>query len=280
MSKTVNKNSLKGIWVEEYVEALQEHYPDLLWTKAATNILDVSPFSYGTASRYQRPTEGGVGGVTGWISNRFSPMNAMTISRTYKGLLCHKSPIDLLLYSACLWELKPKTVIELGAFQGGSGLWFADQMEAMDLDGQVHSYELLFKAISPRAQHPKLHFHPCDLKDLESFDIDLLKELPHPWFIIDDAHVNLLNTLSFFREFMVEGDYFVKEDTCSLGSLSENAEYLTLAESLGFFTDRIYTDAFGYNVTTAKNSWFTLLPDCNVHKHIHRSFRDITWEGA
>lgn len=270
---------LKEVWADEYSNALKEHYPELTWTQATSSFLEEFPADYGTKFRYQKPTERGSSGVTGWISNRFSPANAV-VSKTYKGLLCHKSPIDLFLYSACLWEVKPKTVIELGAFHGGSGLWLADQMECMNIDGEVHSYELLIKAVSPRAKHEKLHFHCADLKNLASFNIEHLKNLPHPWLIIDDAHVNVLNTLSFFREFMKDGDYFIKEDTCSLGSTVDNAEYLILAEGLGFVVDRIYADAFGYNVTTAKNTWFTLLPGCEKHIHASLALRDITFEGA
>lgn len=275
-----HEKKLDTIWVEEYVSALQEHYPNLEWTQGAAQLLEKKPFDYGEENRYQKPTSREGGGITGWLSNRFSPGDSFTIATTYRGLLCHKSPIDLLLYSACIWDVKPKTIIELGSFQGGSALWLADQMSSMGIDGEIHSYELLINAVSPRAKHPQLQFHYVDLKNLDSFNTNLLRELPHPWIVIDDAHVNVLNTLSFMREFMTDGDYFIKEDTCTLGTTVENAEYLILAESLGFLTDRIYTDAFGYNVTTAKNTWFILPPECGNHSHSLQSLKDITWEGA
>lgn len=268
---------MKHIVAEEYVTALQQHYPDMAWTQTAMRLLEAHPFDYGEQGRYEKPTQRMNDGITGWITHSFGPQG-YNISRVYKGLLCGKSPIDLWLYSACLWELKPRTVIELGSLQGGSALWFADQATAMGLDCEVHSFDLLSKAVSPRAKHPKLHFHQVDLKRLESLKVGLLKELPHPWLVIDDAHVNVLNVLSVLRQFMREGDYFVKEDTDGLGTTVQNAEYLSLAESLGFYVDRIYVDGFGFNVTTARNTWFTLLPRCGVHLHDSKALCDMTWE--
>jgi cephalosporin hydroxylase len=267
---------LKHIHAEEYVGALQAHYPDLEWTRTATDLLATAPFDYGANNRYQKPTQRVNDGITGWITHSFGPRH-YNISRIYKGLLCGKSPIDLWLYSACIYELKPRTVIELGAFQGGSALWLADQVTAMDLDCEVHSYEILHHAISARAKHPKLHFHPADLNDLASIDVVQLKAMPHPWLIIDDAHSNVLNTLSFFRQFMRDGDYFIKEDTDGLGTAGENAEYLALAENLGFYVDGVYVDGFGFNVTTARNTWFTLRSEGRPHTHGMTELRNITW---
>ncbi|HEY0684526.1 MAG TPA: CmcI family methyltransferase [Steroidobacter sp.] len=268
---------MKHIVAEEYVTALQQHYPDLAWTQTATRLLEAHPFDYGAEGRYEKPTQRANDGITGWITHSFGPQG-YNISRVYKGLLCGKSPIDLWLYAACLWELKPRTVIELGSLQGGSALWLADQATAMGLDCEVHSFDLLSKAVSPRARHPSLHFHQVDLKRLESLQVGLLKELPHPWLVIDDAHVNVLNVLSVLRQFMQAGDYFVKEDSDGLGTTTQNAEYLSLAESLGFYVDRIYADGFGFNVTTARNTWFTLLPGCDVHVHDPKALSDMTWE--
>ena len=279
MEDIADDTSLKHIYAEDYVRALQQHYPDLEWTALAGRALETSPFDYGKRDRYQRPTQRASDGITGWITHRMGH-SGYNIARVYKGLLCVKSPIDLWLYSACLWELKPRAVIELGSSQGGSALWLMDQATAMGFDCEVHSFDLLHKAVSPRARHPKLHFHELDLTRLERLDVELLQRLPHPWIVIDDAHVNVLNTLSRLREFMQEEDYFVKEDTDGLGTAAENAEYLSLAESLGFYVDRVYADAFGPNVTTARNTWLTLRPGSGKYAHGSRVLRDLTWEGV
>lgn len=276
MSEVKHDNQLKHVYAEEYVAALQEHYADLSWSQEAAAALAQVPFDRGQPNRYHKPTERVNDGITGWITHSFGPRH-YNISRIYKGLLCGKSPIDLWLYSACMWEVKPRTIIELGSFQGGSALWFADQADAMGLDCEVHSFDILDKAVSPRAKNPRLHFHHADLKALNEFNLDLLKKLPHPWIIVDDAHVNVLNTLSMFREFMQEGDYFIKEDTDGLGTAVEAVEYLSLAEKLGFMVDSVYVDGFGFNVTTARNTWFTLR-SAEKHQHDGTQMRDITWD--
>lgn len=277
MDDIAGATRLKHVYAEEYVAALQRHYPNETWTQTATKLLETYPLDYGADDRYQKPTQRMNDGITGWITHSFGS-HEYNVSRLYKGLLCGKSPIDLWLYSACLWELKPRTVIEFGSLQGGSALWLVDQTDAMGLDCEVHSFDVLSKAVSSRAAHPRLHFHQADVRSLESLDTGLLGRLPHPWLVIDDAHVNVLNVLSFMREHMQESDYFVKEDTDGLGTTAENAEYLVLAELLGFYVDRVYADGFGFNVTTARNTWFTLRPGSRKHAHDASALRDITWE--
>ena len=42
-----------------------------------------------------------------------------------------------------MWELKPRTVIEIGTAKGGSALWLADQLSIYGVEGfEVHSYDI------------------------------------------------------------------------------------------------------------------------------------------
>jgi cephalosporin hydroxylase len=41
----------------------------------------------------------------------------------------------------------------------------------------------------------------------------LFQNLPHPWFITEDAHVNLLGVLDYIDQFTEPGDYVIVEDT-------------------------------------------------------------------
>ncbi|MFP4076345.1 MAG: hypothetical protein ACLFTD_07650 [Halochromatium sp.] len=47
---------------------------------------------------------------------------AGTLRYTYRGLAGLKNPIDLALYAKAIWDLKPRTLIELGSKDGGSAL--------------------------------------------------------------------------------------------------------------------------------------------------------------
>lgn len=53
------------------------------------------------------------------------------LGKTYRGSILLKTPFDLALYPKLIWELQPRTILELGSYQGGSGLWFSDNMSVL-----------------------------------------------------------------------------------------------------------------------------------------------------
>lgn len=181
-------------------------------------------------------------------------------SQTYKGLLNFKTPFDLQLYSSLIWELKPKTIIEFGSLQGGSALWFADQLQATGVDGHVHSFELFVHAIHKSAKSNKrITFHKIDLRNIsKELDTKFLLSLPRPWLVIDDAHANMEQVVSTVSKLLLPGDYYVIEDLflqpfwTSLKNLNTMVDIIDQA---GLIVDTKYTDAFGYNATCAPNSW-------------------------
>ncbi|WP_128948607.1 CmcI family methyltransferase [Bradyrhizobium nanningense] len=189
-----------------------------------------------------------------WTFQRSTTVGAL--ARTYKGLINIKSPFDLTLYTRLIWELQPKTILELGSFQGGSGLWFADQMSILcENPGEVHSFDLHTKRIHENAKHLLLTFHQIDLSKVEPLDKNLLIRLPHPWLVIDDAHVQVFSIFSYLSQHLVAGDYYVIEDVITMLN-KEVFDGLQLVEQAGFLVDTYYTDAFGTNVTCAPNGWF------------------------
>lgn len=170
----------------------------------------------------------------------------------YKGLLNVKSPIDLALYAMLIWELKPATILELGSFQGGSALWFADQLQAQLGGGSVHSFDINPDSVSERARHPAVTFHRADLRQPESLGADLLGALPHPWLVIDDAHVNVLPVLAWLGPHLRSGDYYIIEDVVAMLPAGELA---ALLDAQGFLVDTFYCDNYGYNLTISPNGW-------------------------
>jgi cephalosporin hydroxylase len=255
----------------EYLLSLKQHYPELLQGERQGTV----------------DAELHIGIVDHWIRNfeklgidsptRFQPLSARPWASaasawaiaggganlrhlgaygSYKGLILLKPAIDLVLYANLIWELQPQTIIEFGSLQGGSGLWFADQMEVLCRRGTVHSFELCYKCISPRANHPRLHFHAADLRHLGTLDRSLFAQLPHPWLVVDDAHENLFNLLQFVSEFLRPGDYCVVEDAFTFLAADTIAALVRLCDSLRFAVDTKYTDAFGLNVTCSPNAWF------------------------
>lgn len=170
----------------------------------------------------------------------------------YKGLLDVKSPIDIQLYSMLIWELKPATIIEFGSFQGGSGLWFADQLQSQLGAGAVHSFDINPEAVSERARHPFLTFRQADLREPGTLDSEFFRQLPHPWLVIDDAHVNVLGVLDWVSPFTATGDYYVIEDVVGMLPASELGRLLA---SKQFLVDTFYCDNYGYNLTISPNGW-------------------------
>lgn len=197
-----------------------------------------------------------------WMSSIY-PWSADTrstkvgaLAKTYRGLILIKTPFDLVLYPRLIWELQPSTILELGSCQGGSGLWFADNMSVLcENPGEVHSFDLHTRFVHENARkHPLLTFHQIDLSDVTNFDENLLMRLPHPWLVIDDAHVQIFSIFSYLNNFLVSGDYYVIEDN-PVHANREIIDGFQMIEQSGYLVDTYYTDAFGINVTCASNAW-------------------------
>ena len=80
-----------------------------------------------------------------------------------------KNPIDYVIIQQLLWELKPKTVLEMGAYCGGSALWLADSLKMYDCDSRVHSVDIDLSLIKPKAKgRDDIVFIQGDLKNVET----------------------------------------------------------------------------------------------------------------
>ncbi|MCK1758052.1 hypothetical protein IVA78_23295 [Bradyrhizobium sp. 137] len=246
---------------EDFWKAAHKNYPDQI---RSGGLLDQGMFD-GISSvvnadhsdRFAKPSERGWRThIHPWTFPFWSSSKKLgALALTYKGLITIKTPFDLLLYTRLIWELQPRTILELGSFQGGSGLWFADQMSVLcEKPGEVHSFDVQTKCRHENAKHSLLSFHQVDLSDVSTFDKDLLTRLPHPWIVIDDAHVQIFSIFSYLRDFLVSGDYYVIEDD-PIRADKEIIDGLHLVEQSGFLIDTYYTDAFGRNVTCAPNAW-------------------------
>ncbi len=55
----------------------------------------------------------------------------------WRGVRMLKYPPTQAAYHDLLWELRPRTIIELGVYAGGSLIWFRDLAKLMGLDCKV-----------------------------------------------------------------------------------------------------------------------------------------------
>jgi len=255
--------SERGLYFHEFVRAIREQHPEMLEThRSFLESADVPTTE--DPARFQKPTEKpGCGGRAAWSLSRLAEIpgprgehKQFNVAASYRGLLMLKPPFDLVLYSDLIWQVQPATIIEFGAAHGGSALWLADQCQNLSPSCEVYSFDRFIDCVSPRARHPRLHFLQIDLRHLDSLDQELLQRLPHPWIVIDDAHVNVLELFGLLARFMASGDYYILEDWPITASVRELAEAASLAEQAGFMIDTRYTDAFGTNMTSAAHCWF------------------------
>jgi cephalosporin hydroxylase len=115
-----------------------------------------------------------------------------------------------------LHELRPKTIIELGAFNGGSAVWLADHLDIFQTECAVYSLDIDLSLLHDKAKADKrIHFIQGDCNDLSSsLSPELLAILAHPWLVIEDAHVNLTGVLEYFHyQGLQSEDYLIVEDT-------------------------------------------------------------------
>ena len=194
----------------------------------------------------------------------------------WKGVEVGKDPLDMIIYQQLIWELKPRTIIELGAFVGGTAVWMADILQTYDLQGRIYSADIDLGFLDERVKaHPYVTFIEGDLHRVdEVFPGSLLKDCPHPWIVIEDSHVNVTGSLAHFHSWMQHGDYFVVDDTnpdtpavagmglyeelgyelWGTGKLNELGEFMRV-HGADYRVDVYYTDMFGYNGTWNWNGY-------------------------
>lgn len=192
-----------------------------------------------------------------------------TMAMHYRGIETYKNPFDLALYAMLLHQLRPRTVIEIGAHRGGSALWFADQLTAMGIDAHVHALDIV--AVTG-VHDPRINFHLGSAQSLgATFTDAMLSALPRPWLVIEDADHQCATTLAvmrFFDPWLHAGDWMVVEDgiLTAMGVADDygGGPHAALRQFLGergpsYRVAREYCDFYGHNVTWNVDGWLEKL---------------------
>jgi len=183
-------------------------------------------------------------------SAQMAPSQGVYECLHWRGMALFKTAFDFALYPMMLWEIKPRSILELGSGTGASAVWLSDVLSTFGVPGRVVSVDL----IKPPIDCPGVQFISGDCNNIETvLPMDLLKGLPHPWVVIEDAHVNTGGVLRHFRPLLRPGDYVIVED--SENKISTLNQF---ANEVGseFMVDTRYTDFFGRNATCSKDSIF------------------------
>lgn len=195
--------------------------------------------------------------------------------QTWKGINLMKGVMEIALYPMLLHELQPKTIIEIGAFNGGSAVWFADCLEIMGIPGNVYGVDIDLSLLDEKARtDSRVQFVQGDCNEISKiFPSETLADFPHPWLIIEDALANPVAVVDYFHNNGLQtGDYLIIEDTnksvweCWSQNWTDKDEIEQVKQQVEnvmnwlvehenqYLVDTYYQDMFGYNVSKNWNS--------------------------
>ena len=193
----------------------------------------------------------------------------------YRGMAMLKGPLELLVYMQMFWHIKPRTVIEFGAYSGASAIWMADVLKLSEVECNIYSVDIDLSLLDTRAkelQPPNVTFLEGDCNKIENvFPSEFLARLPHPWIIFEDFHEGTTGMLEHFHCHMTPGDYIVCEDTAPDIPNAPGA-YTYFKNIVGFpklniwkcflakygemyAIDTFFNDLFGYNSSSHWNGF-------------------------
>ncbi|WP_281282191.1 CmcI family methyltransferase [Aliikangiella marina] len=167
----------------------------------------------------------------------------------WKGLTLMKDPMSLSIYQQMLQDIKPKTILEFGTFEGGSALWMSDLLKSFSIDCDIHTFDINDDRVNlPNSEN--IFFHHLDNHKIIEYaekNKTFFEQLKHPILAIEDSHENSSELLHVIDGYLTSGDYLVIEDTLSEWK-HEMLEKFAL--NYNYLVDSHYCDFWGYN-----NSW-------------------------
>ncbi len=139
----------------------------------------------------------------------------------YRGVRTLKSVSDMWNYQEIIHTHDIGWVVETGSRHGGSGLFFADALEAKDAEGIVISVDIDSES-NTAPPHPRLKFIIGDsgAANMANAIIRSLPEVRKPLFLIldsDHSKDHVVRELNAFIPLLKKSDYVVVEDTCVNG---------------------------------------------------------------
>ena len=189
-------------------------------------------------------------------ANTLRHLEVCSQRHTYRSVPMVKNVFDLALYPTLLWDVRPRTIIEIGSYYGGSALWMADLTAAYGLDTRIVSVDIL-KVWT--ARHERVTFVTGSGRDLAAVLPDaVLDRLPRPWLVIEDADHSYETTtavLNHFHPRLHPGEYVVVEDTATSPPALAGLRQFLAEHPDDYAVDSRYCDFFGTNVTWCVNGF-------------------------
>ncbi len=137
----------------------------------------------------------------------------------FLGVTCWKSVSDMWNYQEILWDLKPDLIIEFGANEGGTTLFFHTIMKTIKSDFKIFSVDIDDSKLDPRIRTlSEVEFSKSSSTDEKI--LNRLKEITGKkqmriFAILDSDHSkkHVLGEMRLLREILTKGDYMVVEDS-------------------------------------------------------------------
>ena len=172
----------------------------------------------------------------------------------WKDLTLMKDPMTLSIYLQLLQDLKPKTILEFGTYEGGSALWMHDIMISLNLECKIHTFDINSEKVRlPNIE--SLMFHHLDNYHIIEYvkeNYKLFSSMKRPVLVIEDSHKNIKELLGTIDSFLDTGDYLVIEDTTEFDKYQQMDLFLSEHD---YLVDRHYCDFWGDNYSLNINSF-------------------------
>ena len=172
----------------------------------------------------------------------------------WKDLTLMKDPMTLSIYLQLLQDVKPKTILEFGTYEGGSSLWMKDMAKSLGFECEIHTFDIDENKVK-LTQDDDINFYCLDNYDIKKFVVDnknLLSNLESPILVVEDSHENVMELLTEIDQFLSKDDYLIVEDTIDEQKYQQMLEFL---ENDKYEVDTYYCDFWGYNNTRNFNSF-------------------------
>ena len=192
------------------------------------------------------------------LSTAFLSTYIRTIKHTkwnkfkWKGRTLMKDPMTLSIYMQLFQDIRPKTILEFGTFDGGSALWMEDFMKIIDNPCIIHTFDINQERVS-LGENSKVKFHKLDNHSIQDFVLTnphIFENLERPVVMIEDSHENTKQLIISIDNFLRSDDYLIIEDTLDLSKYNQTIGANDFKNKLNYQIDTYYCDFWGMN-----NSW-------------------------
>ena len=192
------------------------------------------------------------------LSHSFFPHYVQAIKEAkwnrhkWKNLTLMKDPMTLSIYMMMLQDIRPRTILEFGTYDGGSALWMQDLIESIGYECDIHTFDINEEQVK-LPKECRIKYHKLDnhkIKEFISQNLEFFQNIKGPVLVIEDSHENCAELVNCIDPFLSCGDYLIVEDTLDLRKYNETIASESCLKKLNYQVDTYYCDFWGTN-----NSW-------------------------